>query len=118
MLPQEAADDSPEVRVREPRDHVDLAAALGRAPPPGFLEAEVLFNHLEWVPGLGANLCAGRPRVRSCSLPSGVSGKAQRLPSLIGDPVTDQIDASEPVHVRHLDQGPIHGGVTGAVHQK
>jgi len=43
-LPQEAADDSPEVRVRERRDRADLAAVLGRATPPGCLEDEVLFN--------------------------------------------------------------------------
>jgi hypothetical protein len=39
---------------------MDLAAVLGQASQAGFLEAELLLDHPEWMLNLGANMGLGR----------------------------------------------------------
>ncbi len=36
-------------QIRQCRQHIDLAPILGQAVQPGFLKAELLFDHSEWV---------------------------------------------------------------------
>ncbi len=46
-------------QIRQRCQHIDLAAVLGQAAHPGFLKAELLLDHPEWVFDLGADVGLG-----------------------------------------------------------
>jgi hypothetical protein len=78
-------------QIDEDCQHIDLAAILGQTTQPGLLKTELLLDASEGMLSFGADVGllqaeavpAGAVSIRSCSLPSGVSGRARRLPGRI-----------------------------------